>query len=69
MKYLFLLLVLVACNPKDYYKTFQVNYIENSEKKHLFLIVQESVPNQFDVVSIEYNEEVPNFYITEIFEI
>lgn len=48
-------------------KTFQLDYIENGEIKHIFLNVIETENDVYKVTSQEYVEEEPNFVILDFF--
>lgn len=65
---IFLLLFLTCCTNQTHIRTLQINYVEDSEIKTVYLNVKESSPYYFEVLSQEHITEKPNFLITNIFD-
>lgn len=67
-KIFILLLLLTGC--KQYYceKTFQVDYIQGGETKHIFLNVVETEKDVYRVKSQEYIDEESDFLIIDLFD-
>lgn len=70
MRNIVLLLLLLLTGCKQYYceKTFQVDYIQGGETKHIFLNVVEIEKDAYLVKSQEYIDEEPDFLIVDLFD-
>ena len=71
MKKLFavFILLLTSCINIQYpcKKTFQLDYIEEDETKHIFLNVIEIEKDTYKVVSQEFEDNDPDFIILDFF--
>lgn len=61
------LLLLTGCVYVPREKTFQVDYIQGGETKHIFLDVVEVEKDVYKVKTQEYLDEEPDFLIVDFF--